>query len=61
MTKSVMFASIGVVFMIMSMLIMMNAKVALIMSICLWLVFSLLSLFIKHKDKESCNSNSADV
>lgn len=51
--KSTILAILGIAFMIISMLIMMNAKVALIVTIVLWLVLTFMSVFVRHKAREN--------
>lgn len=51
--KSTILAVLGIVFMIISMLIMMNDKVALIVTMTLWFVFIGMSLISRYKERKN--------
>ncbi len=50
--KSNILAILGIVFMIISMLIMTNEKIALCVTLTLWLVLTFLSLIVRYKSKK---------
>lgn len=57
--KSTILGILGIVFMIISMLIMMNVKVALVVTLVLWLALTFMSLIVRYKSKKNLEDRQA--
>ncbi len=58
MKKTNILAILGIVFMIISLLIMMNSSLALIVTMFLWIFLTFMSLIINYKEKRKTKTDN---